>query len=274
MKEQELSYEQIVRIIELCRAVEKEGFDPFKVDIRSSLRTLKRYLPRWKEADELLLDMEAIRRLAELIRLQGEWIKHRVSTLYVDPLLVELKLKMLPEEKLAGILLQSLHPIVSLNQVSPAKLTQALDYWNRLAPLKERMAKLLAETSLELDTISHDDLVGMEVLSEKEFNDNMQGLWQELLERSKSHADGKVPYWEFIAGEDESYEDSVRRAYLTTFLVSEGYARMEIDPLEESIHLLANERQQEPPREALPRSIVVSFDSGSWQELAKKREEE
>jgi len=263
-----MSYEQIVRIIELCRAVEKEGFDPFKVDVKASLTTLKRYLPQWEEIDELLLDMEAIRRITELIRLQGEWIKHRVSTLYVDPLLVELKLKMLPEEKLAQMLLQSFHPIASLEQISPARVRQALDYWNRLAPLKDRMIKLMGDREFDLGTISLDDLLKMEVLSEKEFNDSMQSLWQEMLGERTGYNDSRIPYWKFVAR--ESYEDSVRRAYLTAFLVSDGYARMEVDPLKEVVYIIPNERQQKPPEKAMPRSIAISLDSENWQKLAEE----
>lgn len=269
MSEQKLSYEQIMRIIDLCKAVEKEGFDPFNVDVKSSLRTLKKYLPQWKELDELLLDMEAIRRIAGLIRLQGEWIKHRVSTLYVDPLLVELKLKILSEEKLASIFLQSLHPIVSLNQISPAKVKQALDYWNSLLPLKERMIALLGDTSIEPGSLSFDELIRLEVLSEEEFNDNLQKLWSELLEKRSQYTEGKILYWEFIAS--DSYEGSVRRAYLTSFLVSEGYAAMEVDPLKETIYVVPNEEQKLPPKNALPRSIAVTFDNESWQKILESR---
>ncbi|MEE9134993.1 MAG: hypothetical protein V3U25_03985 [Nitrososphaerales archaeon] len=268
MKER-LSYEQIMRIIELCKAVEKEGFDPFNVDVESSLTTLKKYLPNWKELDELLLDMEAVRRITGLVRLQAEWIKHRVSALYVDPLLVELKLKMLPEDKLASIFMRSLHPIVNLNQISPAKVKEALDYWNRLAPLKERMAKLQGDRSIEAGHLTFEELVKMEVLGEEEFNDSLQKLWEELLQRRSEFAKDKIPYWEFIGS--ELYEDSVRRAYLMTFLVSDGYVEMEIDPLEEAIYIVPNQHQKLPPKEALPRSIAVTLDSGSWQKISEKR---
>ncbi|MFQ5969249.1 MAG: hypothetical protein ACE5J2_01965 [Nitrososphaerales archaeon] len=269
MSDQKLSYEQIMRIIDLCKVVEKQGFDPFNVDVKSSLRTLKKYLPHWKELDELLLDMEAIRRITGLIRLQGEWIKHRVSTLYVDPLLVELKLKILSEETLASIFLKSLHPIVSLDQISPAKVKQALDYWNSLLPLKERMIALSRDTSLELGSISFDELIRLKLLSEEEFNDNLQKLWSELLEKRSKYREGKIPYWEFIAS--ESYEDSVRRAYLTSFLVSEGYAAMEIDPLGETIYIVANDEQKLPPKNAFPRSIAVTFDNECWQKILESR---
>lgn len=263
-----MNHEQILRIIELCKTVEKQGFDPFNVDVKASLTMLKQYLPHWKELDELLLDMEAIRKITGLLRLQGEWIRHRVSTLYVEPLLVELKLKMLPDEKLASILLRSFHPIVSVDQISAARMRQALDYWQKLAPLKERMANLLAEQSLEPGSITFDELLDMHVLSNEEFDDGLQDLWQELRQLKSGFEKGRVPYWEFVVA--GSYEDTSRRAYLTAFLVSEGYARMEVDPLKEEIYVIPNERQLTPPNGVLPRSVVTTFDKESWAKMRRR----
>jgi len=47
-----------------------------------------------------LLDAEALNRIAAIVRLQGDWLKHRASSLYIDPILVELKIRMLEPERL------------------------------------------------------------------------------------------------------------------------------------------------------------------------------
>ena len=269
MDDKKLNYEEIIRIIELCKAVEKEGFDPFNIDVNSSLRTLKNYLPQWKKLDELLLDIEALRGITGLIRLQAEWIKHKASTLHVDPFLVELKLKMLSEETLASILMQSIHPIVSLNQISPDKIIQALDYWNRLPLIKDRIGKLNGDTLIETEYLTVEELIKMKVLSLEEFDAGLQILWDELLQKRTEFIENKIPYWEFIGS--KSYEDSVRRAYLTSFLVSEGYAGMEVDPLKELIYIIPNEQRRSPPEDMLPRSIAVTFDNESWQRTMESR---
>ena len=56
--------EDILRVIELCRSVEKSSANPFDVDIREKISLLKKHLPEWHFLDELLLDSEAMLELA------------------------------------------------------------------------------------------------------------------------------------------------------------------------------------------------------------------
>ena len=39
----------------------------------------------------MLKDSEAMSQLVAIVKLQDQWLKHRASALYIDPLLLELK---------------------------------------------------------------------------------------------------------------------------------------------------------------------------------------
>ena len=69
--------EKLTRIIETCKSVEERSLDPFLVDIDESINTAKEFLPEWKIPEDLCLDAETIHRLASVIKLQSEWVKHR-----------------------------------------------------------------------------------------------------------------------------------------------------------------------------------------------------
>ena len=105
MEEEKL--EEILRVIELCRSVQGSSANPFEVDIVEKIRLLKERLPDWKFLDELLLDSEAMLELAQIVKLQDEWLKHRASSLYIDPLLIQLKVKLLARHELSEAFVKS-----------------------------------------------------------------------------------------------------------------------------------------------------------------------
>ena len=85
--------EDILRLIELCKAVQSSSVNPFEVDIREKLLMLKKHIPEWKIIDVMLKDSEALHQLVQIVKLQDQWIKTRASSLYIDPLLLELKIR-------------------------------------------------------------------------------------------------------------------------------------------------------------------------------------
>ncbi|MBI4344601.1 MAG: hypothetical protein HY555_03335 [Euryarchaeota archaeon] len=228
--------EELLRIIALCRAVERRGVDPFQVDVGRSIEKLRRYLPRWRLPEELLLDAEALNRIAAIVRLQGDWLKHRASALYIDPILVELKIRMLEPERLASVFFRSWHPIVALEQLSEKRLEEGLDYWNSLLPLAERLREE-APSGGELGLLTREDLVNLRTFSEVEFKDLLKKILEELRAMAKG---GKVSYREFIYR--GTFAEAVERAYLTSFLVTDGYVELDVKHLEEEIFLRPLER--------------------------------
>ena len=80
--------EDILRLIELCRNIQSSSVNPFEVDIKEKLLVLKRHLPEWNVIDVMLKDSEAMQQLVAIVKLQDQYIKHRASALYIDPLLL------------------------------------------------------------------------------------------------------------------------------------------------------------------------------------------
>jgi hypothetical protein len=242
--------EELFRIIELCRRVEKRGIDPFEMDVARTIEKLRRYLPRWRLLEELLLDAEALSRVTRIIQLQEEWLKHRSSSLYVDPLLVELKVRLLEEERLARIFLQSWHPVASLDRLSSQRLLEGMDYWNLLPSREER----LGEGGLPEGGSGGEEEAPEEfrIFSETEFQVLLRGILEDLKGRAGENG-GRVPYRDFIRG--ETFGTTVERAYLLSFLVTDGTVDLEVDPLEEEISL----RPRERPLPLEERKKVVSI---------------
>jgi len=111
--------ELMLRIIDLCDTVRKRGIDPFDVEVREFFDRLRELLPNLKKHEELYLDIQAVLGLADVVFQQGEWIKHKSSMLYLDPLLIMLKLHALPARELADVFARSWHPIVQLETLEP-----------------------------------------------------------------------------------------------------------------------------------------------------------
>lgn len=246
--------EELLRIIELCRAVERRGIDPFQVDVGRSIEKLRRYLPKWRLLEELLLDAEALERISAIVRLQGDWLKHRASSLYIDPILVELKIGMLEPERLASVFFRSWHPIVVLEQLSQKRLGEGLDYWNSLLPLEERFGQE-GPPEGELGLLTREDLVNLKTFSEVEFKDLLEKTLAELREMAKG---GKISYKDFVYR--GTFGEMVERAYLTSFLVTDGYVELDVKPLEETIFLKPLERPIPMAERTKVYSVAVTLE--------------
>ncbi|MDG6898715.1 MAG: hypothetical protein JRN24_03145 [Nitrososphaerota archaeon] len=223
-----------LRVIELCRDVETSSANPFDVDIREKIMLLKQRLPELKLLDELLVDSEAMLELAQIVKLQDQWLKQRASALYIDPLLIQLKLKLLPKDALSDAFVKSWHPIAQIDQLSPRGLERAFVYWRELTPLSERFKDQFGTYGTRPGVLEYDDLVSLGVLTREEFQVGLTRLHEELLQMSNGEW---MDYRQFIG--DESYESKVRRAYLLAFLISEGMALLKTEPLTGKIWTMA-----------------------------------
>ena len=223
-----------LRVIELCRSVETSSANPFDVDIREKILILKQRLPELKLLDELLVDSQAMLELAQIVKLQDQWLKSRASALFIDPLLIQLKVKLLPKEALSEAFVKSWHPVAQVDQLSPRGLEKAFVYWSELTPMSERFKDQFGSYGVRPGTVDYADLVSLGVFTREEFESGLEQLFDELLQRSGGEW---VDYRDFIRA--DSFEEQVRRAYLMAFLISEGRALLKTEPLTGKICTMA-----------------------------------
>jgi hypothetical protein len=263
-KEQKKSgREKLQRIIEMMKDIENHKVDPFLLDVDSILKIVKEYFPQWKEADELNLDSEAIHHLASVIKLQSEWVKHSSTSLYTDPFLLEEKIMQASKEEMLSVFLKAWHPLVELEQLSMNSLAAAMRYWDSLVPLKDRWPDFDVQ-EVAMGTTSRDELVKQRVLGDKFFSEELEGYWQELKTKVKEKGgDGKILYWDFVGA--DTYEETVERAFLTSFLITYGYATLEIHPLEEEIFIKPFEKPSTKILTQQSISIPIAVTYENWQ---------
>jgi len=259
--------EQVIRLIHLCRTVRERGVDPFEVDVKDKLGLLDRYLPGWEALDDLSLDAEALNRLTMVIEAQGGWIKYRSSLLYVDPLLIEFKVRALDAKALFTSFVRAWRPILEYEQLSPQRVKEAVEYWNRLPSLRERFRRLPSPPWTRPSALSLEEMLELGVFSAQGFEQVLSEFAMELMDRAKK--EGSVAYWDFIYA--ETYEETVRRAYLTSFLVTYGYARLELRGLGEKPYLIPASPVALSPEAGQPSSTAVPLNYETWLKVGEAR---
>ena len=230
--------------------MESSSANPFDVDIREKILILRQRLPELKLLDELLVDAEAMLELSQIVKLQDLWLKTRASSLYIDPLLIQLKVKLLPKEALSEAFVKSWHPIAQVDQLSPRGLEKAFVYWRDLVPISERFKDQFGTYGIRPGQVDYSDLVSMGVFTPEQFETSLTQLYNELLEQSKGEW---MDYRQFIG--DDAFETKVRRAYLLAFLISEGRAQLKTEPLSGKIWTTALAERAK----GLPKSMAISI---------------
>jgi len=264
-KKKKLSSERLQRVIELCKSVEEQGVDPFAVDVDDIIATLQKCFPEWESPEELALDAEAVQYLASVIQNQGDWVKHRSTSLYTDPFLLEEKIQRLDKEELATLFTTVWSPIIELEQISIASLAEAMKYWNDLVPISERWQKN-GPLQVAAGATTWEELVRLKILAEKTFLEELEAFWKEL--KQKVDENEKILYWDFVGA--DTYSETIDRAYMTSFLVTYGYATLELHPLEEEIFIIpfTTLRAELLDKRMVSVPISVSFDEWmNWKEM-------
>jgi hypothetical protein len=255
--------EKLQRIIEMCMAIENHTVDPFLLNVDDVIKVVKEYFPQWEKADELNLDSEAIHHLASVIKLQSEWVKNRSTSLYTDPFLLEEKIVQAGKEEMINVFLGAWHPLVELEQLSLHSLAEAMRYWDGLVPIRERW-KDFEVPDFAIGFTSRDELIKDRVLGDKFFSEELEAYWQELKMRVKEKgADGKMFYWDFIGA--DTYEETVNRAFLASFLISYGYATLVIRPLEEEVFIKPFDKPNTKIQSQQSVSIPIAVTYENWQ---------
>jgi hypothetical protein len=268
IKEKKLNSERLQHVIELCNSVENRGVDPFALDVDDIIATLQKYFPEWESPEELALDAEAIQCLASVIKDQGDWVKHRSTSLYTDPFLLEEKIQRLNKEELAGLFLEVWNPIVELEQISIPSLTKALKYWQDLLPIDERWQRT-NPLEVEAGATTREELVRLRILAEKTFLEELETSWDEL--KQKVGEAEKIHYWDFVGA--ETYAETVKRAYITSFLVTYGFATLELRPLEEEVFIKPFTKPRSRQAEKQMVSVPISVSSEEWKKWKEGRQE-
>ncbi|HDM92420.1 MAG TPA: hypothetical protein ENG69_03385 [Candidatus Korarchaeota archaeon] len=234
------------RVLDLVESVLRGKVDPFEVNVIQLLRRLREEFPKLKSWDEVNLDLESVLGLARIVVKQEEWVEHRASRLFIDPLLVTLKVETLDPKALATVLLKSWRPIVEARGVTPTFLEAAARYWMELPPFSGRREELPPE---------QEPSEGAELpWSAEEFEALLEAERTQLLSLLEERG-GKLRYEEYVnRGE---FWENVKRAYLLSFLATRGEVSLAKNPLTGEIYLVR------PGKSAgTPRSMVVSFTKG------------
>ena len=259
-----LGREKLQEIIEMCKPVEERSLDPFLIGIDEAISVIREYFPEWKLPEDLCLDAETVHHLASVIKLQSEWVKHRSTSLYTDPFLLEEKLSRVSKEEIVEVFLKAWHPTVELEQISLHSLAEAIRYWKGLLPLDERW-KVISPEKIETGLATREELIKQRILRDKAFSEELENFWQELkkiVEEKKEN--DKIRYWDFIGA--ETYEETAHRAFMTSFLVTYGYATLEIHPLEEEKFIKPYEKPVTKIGEKQLVSIPIAITVEDWME--------
>jgi hypothetical protein len=185
------------------------------------------------------------------VKLQDEWLKHRASSLYIDPLLIQLKVKLLPKEALIEAFVKSWHPLAQVDQISPKGLERAFVYWRDLLPIAERFRDEFSNYGVKPGAVGYEELISLGVFTQNQFENRLKDLHEELLEKSNGEW---IDYMEFIRS--PRFETRVLRAYLLAFLISEGRASLRTEPLTGTVWTTALSERAKGPSKSVAISIV------------------
>ncbi len=255
---------ELERVIEQCRAIEERGLNPFSLDIDSILSVIREYFPSWEKPEELSLDAETVNRLASVIRLQSEWLQRRSSSLYMDPMIVERRLKELSREELAGAFTAAWRPVLEMETLTIESLRDAVDYWDSIPSISDRWPELAGDI-LEPGSINREEFMRSTLLDKKTFESRLKSLFEEFKRKA-----GRKPilYWDFVSV--DSFEKTVERSYLASFLVSYGWAALQVDPIQGDIFLQALPKDHATKLNSLSSSIVLTISKRDWESRRSK----
>lgn len=234
---------ELKEVIETCDAIERRKFNPFFLDVKLGVETLREYFPLWAEFQDNCLDVHALNRLSEVVRLQNTQLKFQSSALYAEPEFVAKKFQRMSEKRLAEVFLQSWHPIAELEQLTTEAVSNGLDYWNLLLPIQERWKRRDFQRGKNPESADSNTLTGLGIHG-KEFEASLIELWKELMERQKTE-NAPIDYWKFV--KTTTHQETVQRAYFVSFLVTYGFAKMQLEG--EQITLTPVEQPTNKPSE-------------------------
>jgi hypothetical protein len=183
---------------------------------------------------------------------------------------LEEKIRGTSKEGMVDVFLGAWSPLIEFEQLSLHSLAQGLLYWDALAPLGDRW-KDIDVSAVTNTQISREELIKQRVLGDKEFSEELECYWQELKVKAKEkNADGKIAYWDFVGA--DTYEETVQHAFLTAFLITYGYATLEIDRLEETVFILPYAKQHSEALTVQSTSVPIAVSCEDWQKWRSNKQ--
>ncbi len=211
------------RIIDLAIKVVEGDVDPFDVDVGRFITLLSKHEALDSlEYSYLLKDIRALSGLIAILEAQGRSLKKRGIGLYLDKLLLRLKIFKMNIDELANIFSISWRPIVSLEMINLESIGESVSYFNNLSDLASR------KFSFEEEHLSYGDFKPKLFIIPSELKLLMNKLYEDLKHYSKGEY---VEYEAFIRYKG----DPIENAYLLSFLISEGLVDIKVNRLEEKV---------------------------------------
>ncbi len=250
---------EIESLIKLCLNVQSGNINPFDVDVDYILSVIQKHYPNISNLQELCLDAQALKELSTVLEYQNQWIQHQSTTLYKDPFFLSQQLINMDLGSIVKAFLKSWHPILEIEQISEKTLTNSMGYWSGLLPLEERWREP-DNPLIDAENTSLNDALKMGLVMDTGFTQLLEDFWHELGE--EAGPGGKISYWNWVGRED--YEETVRRAYLTCFLVSYGYANVDYDRINEKIFLIHKINLDQIKTDKISLPLMVDYEE--WKE--------
>ncbi|MCW4034997.1 MAG: hypothetical protein NWF03_06495, partial [Candidatus Bathyarchaeota archaeon] len=151
------------------------------------------------------------------------------------------------------------NPVVESEQLTIPSFTEALRYWQELVPMSDRWQNE-APMQVESGETTREELIKQNILAEKTFFEHLDTFWQEL--KQKVGDNEKILYWDFVGA--DTYEQTIERAYMTSFLVTYGYATLQLIPLEEEIFIIPFKTQKSDLADKRMVSVPISVSHQEW----------
>jgi hypothetical protein len=160
---------------------------------------------------------------------------------------------------IAQAFLKSWHPLLEMEQLSAKTLAGSIGYWGDLIPMDERW-KEPEYSMVDPGVATRQRAYELGLLPEEGFREILEELWRELGERTEPG--GQIEYWEWVGA--DTYEETVQRAYLTCFMVSYGYANVEMNRLTEVTEIIHHVEPRLDPGAAKV-SLPILIDREEWE---------
>jgi len=197
------------RLIELSKKVLEGKIDPLEINLKRYLEQLEVLIDEIRNTGDLLKDSKALHGLITILYNQYKILKTRGLGLYLEPILIQLRVQQLTIKEISDLIRSIWTPTVEIEQVNNALLELATTYYITFKKFIEEKSELKMEVKMK--NLAKEDFVIPLSIREK-----LNKLFNELLQESKGNW---IDYYSFIHKVGES---CVERAYLLSFLITDG----------------------------------------------------